>query len=522
MSYSKEAVSQTKQCVIYARVSSKEQEKEGFSIPSQLKLLNNYAALNGNKVAKEFVDVETAKLSGRTGFTDMVAFLKKNQNIKTLLVEKTDRLYRNLKDWVILEELDLEIHLVKENVVLSDSSRSSEKFMHGIKVLMAKNYIDNLSEETKKGMQEKAEQGIWPSCAPMGYKNVQRDDGKKIIVIDDDIAPLITKIYEWYASGNYSVKEVTRQAKECGLVAKKSKAPLPQATVHKILRNRLYCGEFDWNGQIHKGSHQPIITKELWLHVQDLLEHKLGNRRKVAKHNFAFSGFIRCDTCGQCLIGDIKKHKYIYYRCGGCKNTVQKPYVKESVIEEQFNRVLQTLKFDDDVLQWVSNALKESNQDKQKHHEEAISRLQAQYNKLTARINTMYIDKLDGKISSEFFDTKSAEWKSEQEEILEQIQKHQQANHIYINEGVRLLELAQTACSLFKGQDAAEKRKLLNFVISNSVWDGKNLKAEFKQPFDIIAESKIKIESEIMRDMPRIEIFEKWLPGPDSNQRPIG
>jgi len=514
MSHSKDSILQTKQCVIYARVSSKEQEKEGFSIPAQLKLLNNYAALNGYKASQEFVDVETAKRSGRTGFTDMVAHLKKNPNITTLLVEKTDRLYRNLKDWVILEELNLEIHLVKENVVLSETSRSSEKFMHGIKVLMAKNYIDNLSEETKKGMIEKAEQGIWPSYAPIGYKNVQRDDGKKIIVVDDATAPLITKIYEWYASGQYSVKEVTRQAKEYGIAFRKSHNPLPHSTVHKILRNRLYTGEFEWDGQTYKGTHEAIINKDLWLNVQNLLEHKLGNRRKVAKHNFAFSGFIRCDICGQCLIGDIKKQKYIYYRCGGCKKCDQKPYVKESVLEEQFTRILQTLKFDNDVLQWVSNALKESNQDKQKHHEEAISRLQAQYNKLTARINTMYIDKLDGKISSEFFDTKSAEWKKEQEETMEQIQKHQQANYIYINEGVRLLELAQSASSLFEKQNATEKRKLLNFVISNSVWDGRNLKAEFKQPFDIIVESKLKIENDIIVDMPIMAISEKWLRRP--------
>src|SRR5436190_23409951 len=75
-----------------------------------------------------------------------------------LLVEKTDRLYRNLKDWVLLDELNIEIHLVKEGVVLAQDSKSSEKFFHGIKVLMAKNYIDNLSEEARKGQQEKAEQ----------------------------------------------------------------------------------------------------------------------------------------------------------------------------------------------------------------------------------------------------------------------------------------------------------------------------------------------------------------------------
>ena len=81
-----------------------------------------------------------------------------DSSVRVMLVEKTDRLYRNLKDWVLLDELNIEIHLVKEGVVLSQDSKSSEKFFHGIKVLMAKNYIDNLSEEARKGQQEKAEE----------------------------------------------------------------------------------------------------------------------------------------------------------------------------------------------------------------------------------------------------------------------------------------------------------------------------------------------------------------------------
>src|SRR5438445_8098506 len=158
--------------VIYVRVSSKEQEREGFSIPAQLKLLRDYAAVADIGVTREFVDVETAKQSGRTGFGEMVKFLKQNPTCRLLLVEKTDRLYRNLKDWVTVDDLDLEVHFVEESVILSHDSRSSEKFMHGIKVLMAKNYVDNLSEETRKGMLEKAEQGIWPLFATLGYRTV--------------------------------------------------------------------------------------------------------------------------------------------------------------------------------------------------------------------------------------------------------------------------------------------------------------------------------------------------------------
>src|SRR6266853_1441631 len=192
--------------VKYGRVSSKEQEKEGFSIPAQWKLLDQYAKVEGLRVVREFVDVETAKKPGRAGFDEMTKFLKRSASVRVLLVEKTDRLYRNLKDYVTMDELDLEIHFVKENVILSQDSRSSEKFIHGIKVLMAKNYIDNLSEETRKGMLEKAQQGIWPSYAPLGYLNVVGPEGKRVIQPDPELAPIIAQLFERYATGMYSLR----------------------------------------------------------------------------------------------------------------------------------------------------------------------------------------------------------------------------------------------------------------------------------------------------------------------------
>ena len=199
------------------------------------------------------MDVETAKQTGRAAFGEMVAYLKAHPAVRVMLVEKTDRLYRNLKDWVTVDELEVEIHFPKEGVVLSRESRSSEKFMHGIKVLMAKNYIDNLSEEARKGMQEKAEQGIWPTIAPLGYRNVAGPDGKKIIAPDPDVAPIVAKLFEWYATGQYSLKEAAQKARAAGLVYRKSGAKVPVSTVHTILRNRLYTGEFEWNGKLYPG-----------------------------------------------------------------------------------------------------------------------------------------------------------------------------------------------------------------------------------------------------------------------------
>lgn len=511
-------LSEKPNAVVYARVSSKEQEKEGFSIPAQLRLLHDYASQNGFVVVKEFIDVETAKKTGRTGFAEMLAFLKANATIKTILVEKTDRLYRNIRDWVTLDDLGLEIHFAKEGVILSRDSRSSEKFMHGIKVLMAKNYCDNLSEETRKGMTEKAEQGMWPSRVPLGYNNIMGSDGKRVIVPDPERAPLITKAFEWYATGNYSVKEIANVLKDAGFGYRKTNGAVSQAIVHKILRSRIYTGEFEWDGKLYKGKYEPLISMELFEAVQGIFDNRSSGRRKVRKHDFAFSGLIQCGYTGGSLVGDLKKGKYVYYRAIGAKGV---PYVKEEELERQFGEVLKRLRFDDDVLEWVCQALKESNADKVQFHEETLGRLQAEYKRLETRIDGMYVDKLDGNISQAFFDEKAGQWREEQKRILAKIESLQQASQSYINEGVQLLELAQNAYVLFVKQPAHEKRRLLNLLVSNCIWKDGVLTVEFKQPFDMLSKFIMNANEEDALGSQKTSGFEKWLPEQDSNLRPI-
>jgi site-specific DNA recombinase len=182
-----------KQGVLYARVSSKDQEKEGFSIPAQLKLLREYALKNGIQIVREFVDVETAKVAGRKQFEEMVRFFQRNFQSRTVIVEKTDRLYRNFHDCVTLEDLGIEIHLPKEGQVLTKDSKSQAKLMHGIQLVIARNYIENLREEVRKGMREKASQGIYPSRPPLGYTNNKLSHS---IAVDPDKAAVAKRIFE--------------------------------------------------------------------------------------------------------------------------------------------------------------------------------------------------------------------------------------------------------------------------------------------------------------------------------------
>jgi hypothetical protein len=126
-----------RQAVLYARVSTKDQEREGYSIPAQLKLLREYAASHELRLIREFIDVETAKTAGRKLFGEMVRFLEGNPACRIVIVEKTDRLYRNFRDCVTLEDLGVEIHLPKEGQVISKDSKSQAKLVHGIQVVIA-------------------------------------------------------------------------------------------------------------------------------------------------------------------------------------------------------------------------------------------------------------------------------------------------------------------------------------------------------------------------------------------------
>jgi len=167
-------------------------------------LLKEYAKANNFNVVKEFEDDETAKSAGRTGFGQMIEYIEKNPDVKTILVEKTDRLYRNFKDYVTIEDLGVTIFLVKENDQVGQGANSHQKFMHGIKVLMAKNYIDNLSEEVKKGQKQKAENGFFPGTPPVGYK-LKKVEGKSRAIVDEKNKYLPIKMFEYYAISAYSL-----------------------------------------------------------------------------------------------------------------------------------------------------------------------------------------------------------------------------------------------------------------------------------------------------------------------------
>ena len=524
MKTKKPNLSSSQEAILYARVSSKEQEKEGYSIPAQQKLLRDYAHTQGLQIVKEFIDVETAKESGRENFSEMTAFFQKELENKstlrcrTLLVEKTDRLYRNLPDYVLIDNLDLEIHLVKEGEIFSKNSRSTQKFFHGMKVLMAKQYIDNLSEEVKKGMLEKAEQGIYPSVAPLGYLNVE-SNGRKFIVRDKEKYLLIKRVFKAYATGTHSLRSIVKFANDIGLRSSKGHK-LSKASLQKILQNPIYFGRFVWKAKVYSGVHDPIISEQIFEDVQNIMASRNTGQIRPKQYEWAFSKLLRCGNCNGIMSAEKKKGRYVYYHCSGKDLKCPQKYVREEEIARQFGEALGLIRIDHNTANWIIAALKESHTEKREFHDSSISNLQGQYTKLQNRIDQAYVDKLDGRISAEVFDLKSQEWRKEQLEITNAIHAHQSADHSFMDEGAKILELSQKAVILYERQNLEEKRKILEFVFQNSLWVDGKLIPVFRKPFDLLAVTNAEVQMLDKQKVSENAKIEKWRGGRDSNPRP--
>lgn len=497
--------------VVYARVSSKEQE-QGYSISAQLRLLYDYAIQKGLTVEREFIDVETAKRAGRTGFNEMLSFLRKHQT-RIVLVEKTDRAYRNIRDWVTLDEFGLELHLVKENVILSPDSRSSEKFMHGIKVLMAKNYIDNLSEETRKGMLEKARTGLWPSYAPVGYRNAVREDGKRIITPDPQTAPVITQLYDWFATGTYSLKDVTLKARGAGLRLTAGK--LHKSEIHQVLRKRIYNGDFDFDGTTYHGTHTPLVSKTTWERVQELLDGK--TRPHKHKHDFPYTGLVTCGHCGCQLVGEIKKGRYVYYHCTNSKGTnCPEPYTRQERLTQELTSILDDLVVPKPITTWLRAALRATDTTHVKERQDALDHATAELQRLQNRIDAMYLDKLDGRITSVFFDEKATAWRLEQAKLQARIHDLQQQTQSY-DDAITAVETTSKLCTAFPTQPPSEQRRLLQLLIENASWKDGKFEATLKTPFQKLRDSNRGSQTNDRGNADGGTEIKNWLPVVDSN-----
>lgn len=309
-----------KKAILLARVSDTKQEA-GFSLDAQRKLLRNYAPSLDIKIAMSFVFPETAsRPMERKMFKEIMNFLKERTDVKIILVEKVDRLTRNFKDAVAIndwlsEDPERQVHFVKQSLVLHANSKSYEKFQWDIYVVLARQYSNNLSEETKKGLQEKFEQGEFPGWAPLGYVN-KTINKKRIAIPDPERWHLVRKVLKMYLTGNYSALEISDILYKKGLTSKTGKR-ICNSIMINTLKNPFYAGLMKWNGQEKIGNHKKMITLSEHNQILTIMNsHNChGSRRR--KYNFLLRGFIFCDICGQRYTAEKHRAGKItdYYHC---------------------------------------------------------------------------------------------------------------------------------------------------------------------------------------------------------------
>ena len=528
--------------ILFCRVSSKEQETEGYSLPAQRKLLSGYSDSNGFDVKKVFSISESA--SGgvqRKTFNEMLSYLVIN-DIKILVVEKTDRLTRNHKDAVAINEWvekdsERQVHFVKENFILRKDSRSNEKFVWNIKVSVAEYYLDNLSEEVKKGQKEKLAQGWLPTRPPLGYKTVG-EKGKRVHVADESSKHYALKMFELYDSGEYSVERLTASLYKDGLRSTFGKK-IPHSRIHQYLKDPFYIGLNKWNGKTYPGSQVPLISKEIFDRVQQRLRNK--NTPKYNTHNFLFKASIRCKYCGGLITWETQKG-IIYGHCNHYRDCSQKLWSKEPEVEAQLVECFDAMRVKNTrLLEWVKKALRETHRHEADYYENALSEVNKREERIKSRLSKLYDDKVDGKVSESFYDMKFEEYTKERTETEDLRSKYNAKDNKYYELGSAIYDVSQRSKEIYQKADIVRKRALLSLVFKNMWLDEGKLSYEFTEPFRLLSEAVKATNSskEAEKTLAKADIFEPgnlvvnsvfkgsshvshpdWLPRVDSNHQP--
>lgn len=452
--------------IIYARVSSREQEETGYSLDAQEKFLREYAERRSIEVVKVFRVTESAsKWQIRKTLAEMLAYANKNDT-NIILCEKIDRLTRNLKDaatvddWVREDGKTREVHFVKENFVLNKNTKAHENLVWDMKVAIARFYANNLSEEVQKGQKEKTAQGWLPTKPPLGYKTIG-EKGHKIHVINEKVAPYIKQMFTLYATGNYSTLSLTKKMYELGFRSRGG-GRVVKSKIHKLLSDPFYYGKFVWKGKVYDGKHEPIIDRDLFEQVKAKLTRPCAPYH--SKHYKELRGKIFCGDCGKTVTWEQQKGHW-YGACKQCKAQLasSRKYIRQEEVEDA---LMDKIAFVAPKNQWIlgilQKALKESHSEEIATHEAQVNGINASLQRIQQRKRTMYDDKLDDRITTDFYDQKLQEFKQEEEVLTDTLKKLKSDNTEYYKVGAAIHELAVKAGKIYKSEKATtEERRLL-------------------------------------------------------------
>jgi len=390
---------------LYARKSTESEEKQTLSIEAQTVECSQFAEKEGLSVVYEYAESQTAKAPGRTVFNEMIQSIE-NGNAEGIIAWHPDRLARNSVDGgKIIYLIDIgKIKSLKFPTFWFENTPQG-KFMLNIAFSQSKYYVDNLSQNIKRGFRQKLRNGGWPSKAPLGYVN---DPKTHTVIFDIDRYKYIKKAFELYATGDYSLSDIVRLMNQWGFITAKGKRIHKSVVVH-MFTNPFYFGMMKYAGELYKGKHKPIISRYIFDKVQQaFIEHSNTKSKLRKKKDFPFIGFMRCGECGRMITAELQKGHH-YYRCTKKNVKCFQRYIREESLIEQIRKNIKEVWITDEITKLMIERLKQSNKKDNQERPTLIKKFEAQLNEEEKKSDRLLDLNISGLITAEKYQSKKEE-----------------------------------------------------------------------------------------------------------------
>ena len=478
--------------VIFARVSSKDQE-DGHSLDAQIQACFEYAIKKSYKVIEQFRVVESSKATGRPEFFKMIEFVKKQKEKVVLLCYCVDRLQRDFDEqYLALQKLvkadSVEIHYVKTEFIEHSEMDSSSIFRKGLDVLLANDGRNRISDNVKRSIKKKLDEGTILGDSPLGYLNKPRVDKKKEkveVYIDPERGELVGRMFQLYASGMYSMSELCSLMNEEGLTSKKGNK-VHTSQVELILKNPFYYGYMNYKGLLYKHVHPILITKELFDECQRVRTGRRRTKSKRTEKPFILKALLKCQHCGCSYSPELKKEKYVYMRPTKSKGDCDYCYhINENKVLSQIEQVLKGMHIPEKILKDLNEELKKSSDKEHKSQIHESKKLQEQYKVVQHRSKRARELYLDGELSKEEYDEMMVDMQVDRHNLETRMQSLTHAD-THFNEMVgTIFALASKAHELFKSSELDEKRRIITILFPNLEMNADKLVFTTRKPFDL-------------------------------------
>ena len=307
-------------CVIYTRVSTKEQADNNLSLDTQKKACELYANKSNLQIMGFYGGTfESAKTDERKQFNNMLSFVKKSkEKISHIIVYSVDRFSRSGANAIYIAEQLKKVGVVVCSVTQpTDASTASGSLQQNIQFIFSEYENQQRKEKCMAGVKEMLLRGEWCTAPPIGY-DIVKSDGTRSIVVNSK-GKLLRKAFHWKAKEKVTNEEIIRR-----LATQWVK--MTNQRMSAFFRNPFYCGllvHTALEGQIIEGNHEKMVSQELFLDVNGILsENKQGYRTNPENDEIPLKRFLKCEDCGKFLRAyKASKNQEYYYKCNtvGCK-----------------------------------------------------------------------------------------------------------------------------------------------------------------------------------------------------------